>query len=71
MVTTKNAGWDLNQAIPSEIKAAIQDDTVEVYNRFVSLVAESREESEDYIRSIAEGRVWIGTKALELSLIHI
>ena len=28
VVTTKNAGWDLNQAIPSEIKAAIQDDTV-------------------------------------------
>ncbi len=69
VVTTKNAGWDLNQAMPPEIKAAIQDDTVKVYNRFVSLVAESREESEDYIRTIAEGRVWIGTKALELNLI--
>ena len=69
VVTTKNAGWDLNQAMPAEIKAAIQDDTVKVYNRFVSLVAESREESEDYIRTIAEGRVWIGTKALELNLI--
>ena len=69
VVTTKNAGWDLNQAMPPEIKAAIQDDTVKVYNRFVSLVAESRGESEDYIRTIAEGRVWIGTKALELNLI--
>ena len=69
VVTTKNAGWDLNQAIPSEIKAAIQDDTVKIYNRFVSLVAESREESEDYIRTIAEGRVWIGTKALEINLV--
>ena len=69
VVTTKNAGWDLNQAIPTEIKAAIQDDTVKVYNRFVSLVAESREESEDYIRTIAEGRVWIGTKALETNLV--
>ena len=69
VVTTKNAGWDLNQAMPPEIKTAIQDDTVKVYNRFVSLVAESREESEDYIRTIAEGRVWIGTKALELNLI--
>ena len=69
VVTTKNAGWDLNQAMPAEIKAAIQDDTVKVYNRFVSLVAESRNESEEYIRTIAEGRVWIGTKALELNLI--
>ena len=69
VVTTKNAGWDLNQAMPPEIKAAIQDDTVKVYNRFVSLVAESRNESEEYIRTIAEGRVWIGTKALELNLI--
>ena len=69
VVTTKNAGWDLNQAMPAEIKDAIQDDTVKVYNRFVSLVAESREESEDYIRTIAEGRVWIGTKALEINLV--
>ena len=69
VVTTKNAGWDLNQAMTAEIKAAIQDDTAKVYNRFVSLVAESREESEDYIRTIAEGRVWIGTKALEINLV--
>ena len=69
VVTTKNAGWDLNQAMTAEIKAAIQDDTTKVYNRFVSLVAESREESEDYIRTIAEGRVWIGTKALEINLV--
>ena len=52
VVTTKNAGWDLNQAMPPEIKAAIQDDTVKVYNRFVSLVAESRDESEEYIRCL-------------------
>ena len=69
VVTTKNAAWDLSQAMPPEIKDAIQDDTVNVYNRFVSLVAESRNESEEYIRTIAEGRVWIGTKALELNLI--
>jgi len=69
VVTTKNAGWDLNQAVPPEIKAAIQDDTVKIYDRFISLVAESRNESEEYIRTIAEGRVWIGTKALELNLI--
>ena len=69
VTTTKNSAWDLTQEMPTEIKAAIQDDTVKVYDRFVSLVAESRNESEEYIRSIAEGRVWIGTKALELNLI--
>ncbi len=69
VITTKNSAWDLTQAMPTEIKSAIQDDTQKIYDRFVSLVAESRNESDDYIRSIAEGRVWIGTKALELNLI--
>ena len=69
VTTTRNAEWDLTQAMTPEIKTAIQDDTVNVYNRFVSLVAKSREESEEYIKSIAEGRVWIGTKALEINLI--
>ena len=69
VITTKNSAWDLTQAMPTEIKSAIQDDTQKIYDRFVSLVAESRNESEVYIRSIAEGRVWIGTKALELNLI--
>ena len=69
VTTTENSAWDLLQAMPVKIKAAIQDDTVKIYDRFVSLVAESRNESEEYIRTIAEGRVWIGTKALELNLI--
>ena len=69
VTTTENSAWDLPQAMPAEIKAAIQNDTVKIYDRFVSLVAESRNESEEYIRTIAEGRVWIGTKALELNLI--
>ncbi len=33
------------------------------------MLEETREESEDYIRTIAEGRVWIGTKALEINLV--
>ena len=69
VTTTENSAWDLLQAMPAEIKVAIQNDTVKIYDRFVSLVAESRNESEEYIRTIAEGRVWIGTKALELNLI--
>ena len=69
VTTTENSAWDLLQAMPAEIKAAIQNDTAKIYDRFVSLVAESRNESEEYIRTIAEGRVWIGTKALELNLI--
>ena len=69
VTTTENSAWDLLQEMPAEIKAAIQNDTAKIYDRFVSLVAESRNESEEYIRTIAEGRVWIGTKALELNLI--
>ena len=47
----------------------INADAAKTYQRFVDLVAESRDKTSDYIYSIASGRVWTGTKALELGLI--
>lgn len=39
------------------------------YDRFISLVAEGRELSEENVREIAKGRVWTGEDALEVGLV--
>lgn len=40
-----------------------------VYDRFVGLVAQSREKTDESVRAIAGGRVWSGTQAVELGLV--
>lgn len=40
-----------------------------VYDRFVHVVAQSRVMDEEHVRSLATGRAWTGTRALELGLV--
>ena len=47
----------------------IQSSIEHGYKRFISLVGESRNMSLEDVDSIAQGRVWAGSKALELGLI--
>ena len=69
VTTSKYAGWDISQPIDEAHSKLINADAAKTYQRFVDLVAESRDKTSDYIYSIASGRVWTGTKALELGLI--
>ena len=39
------------------------------YDLFTKRCADGRNKTQDYIKSIGEGRVWIGTKAKELGLV--
>lgn len=40
-----------------------------IYDRFTTLVSEGRGMDKDYVDSIAQGRVWAGSDALELGLV--
>lgn len=40
-----------------------------IYDRFTTLVSEGRGMNKDYVDSIAQGRVWAGSDALELGLV--
>ena len=40
-----------------------------IYDRFTSIVAEGRDLDKDFVDSIAQGRVWAGSDALELGLV--
>jgi protease-4 len=69
VTTSEYAGWGLNQGIDEKLDAAFARFASSAYNRFINVVASSRDKEPEYIRSIAGGRVWIGSKALELGLV--
>ena len=69
MVTSQYAGWDVNLAIDENLDKRFAEWGNDAYEKFISLVASSRNKTFQEIKSIAGGRVWIGTKALELGLV--
>ena len=52
-----------------EEKAVIQASMEDVYNTFVGRVADGRKKKKEDVLTIAQGRVWTGTKAKELGLV--
>jgi protease-4 len=68
-VNTSALSWDLNQPMTDEIDALFAEWGARSYDRFISVVSSSREEDPEYINSIAGGRVWLGSRALELNLV--
>ena len=69
VVTSKHGGWDPTQAIDEDLDKIFAGWGADVYDRFVSFVAESRSRSYEDIKAIAGGRVWIATSAKEIGLV--
>ena len=68
--TTKiGTGQDATQAINPILARAIQSNIEYHYQRFITLVSESRSMTLEEVDEIAQGRVWAGETALELGLI--
>lgn len=59
----------LTQPMTSEQLKAMQSYVEDTYDKFTTRVAEGRHMSVDSVKSIAEGRVWIGSSAVELGLV--
>lgn len=49
--------------------AALQKNVERGYDKFITRVAEGRHKSPEYIKSIAEGRVWSALQAVQLGLV--
>jgi protease-4 len=64
----KDLGSDW-RGLSDDEKDYVQDIINESYNRFVGSVASGRNLSVDYVRSIADGRVYTGTRAREMGLV--
>ena len=69
VTTAENTGWSPVLPMGDKLDALFARWASTAYDRFVNLVAEGRNKEPDYIRSIAGGRVWIGSKAQELGLV--
>ena len=72
IATNKHSDLDVNMLYngmtPEEFQ--LKQSMVERgYELFTTRCADGREVSQDYIKSIGEGRVWLGTKAQELQLV--
>ncbi len=59
----------LNRGLTDDEYALIQESVEDIYDHFISLVAEGRGMRKSYVDSIGQGRVWSGKDALNLGLV--
>ena len=69
VVTSKHGGWAPTKAIDEDLDKIFASWGIDVYDRFINFVAESRSQSYKEIKEIAGGRVWIATSAKKIGLI--
>jgi protease IV len=68
--TTKSAGmWAIDRPLSEQTKTVVQMGVDNIYDQFVTLVAEGRDSTPEDVHSIAQGQVWSGNQALENGLI--
>lgn len=63
------AGISIMQPMTARQHAALQRSVEDMYDRFTGRVAAGRHMPQDSVKAIAEGRVWIGGRALQLGLV--
>ena len=68
--TNKNADFiDVMKPLSEYQYKKIDEEITKIYNKFVNLVATSRNLGAEYVDGIARGRVWSGTDARKLGLV--
>jgi protease-4 len=68
--TTELAGtMRLDRPLTEKAGKVVQQGVDSIYQRFISLVAEARNQDKAAIHEIAQGHVWTGTKAKEIGLV--
>lgn len=56
-------------ALPPELRETMQLNVEEGYEKFINIVAQGRNMNIEQVKSIAQGRVWDGSKAKEIGLV--
>lgn len=68
--TTELAGaMRLDRPLPEKASKVVQQSVDNIYQRFITLVADARQQDKDAINEIAQGHVWTGNKAKEIGLV--
>ena len=61
--------YNIDRPMSEQAKRVIQSGVDNIYQRFISLVADCRDSTPESIHAIAQGRIWSGETALELGLV--
>lgn len=69
--STVDTNTSLLQTLTEKDKAILQMGTENVYQKFISKVSANRNMTLEEVDKIAQGKVWIGEKALEIGLIDV
>jgi protease-4 len=67
--TNELVGVSIDRPMAQGYKSLVQMSVEHIYKQFISMVAEERKMTLEEVDKIAQGRVWIGTQALELGLV--
>ena len=67
--STKASEWDERQSMPEYVKDTIQANIDNTYFKFVSKVSDNRLMEYEELLPYAGGRIWSGSKALEIGLV--
>ena len=68
-VSTVDTTTSVAESLTEKDKALLQMGTDLVYDKFIAKVADNRGVTKEEIDQIARGKVWIGSKALEIGLV--
>lgn len=69
VATSELSGIAVDRPLADGYKSMIQMSIERGYKRFISLVARERGMTLEEVDAVAQGRVWVGTQALELGLV--
>jgi protease-4 len=67
--TQISGGFDATRPMNDAVKGLIRESVTNTYGEFVAKVAEHRSRPIEQIEAAAQGRVWVGTDALERGLV--
>ncbi len=67
--TNVSGAFEIGRDLPVEVAEAYQQSVESIYDRFLKLVADGRNNTVEDVHKIAQGRVWTGSKAQELGLV--
>jgi protease-4 len=64
-------GLSMTKELTDAEKELLQNGTDDIYEQFLQRVAVGRGMTRDEVHAVAQGRVWTGSKALEIGLVDV
>ncbi len=67
--TTALSGTGVSKPLPEKVKVIVQSSVENIYDKFLKIVSEGRNMTVQQANEVGQGRVWTGSRALELGLV--